>query len=73
MLLFLVVIVLYAILKILNLVEPAKPPTLFFGNGKHGDFVEQIIQLCPILRKRLEFVGCCINYSFVVLKFQHHV
>ena len=44
------VIVLYVVLKFLNLIEPAKAPKLFFRKGSR--LVNQVVNLCPILQKR---------------------
>ena len=49
-LLFVALVVLYALLKVLNLVEPAKAPKLFFQKGDR--LVNQIVNLCPILQER---------------------
>ena len=49
-LLFVALVVLYAVLKVLNLVEPAKAPKLFFQ--KRDRLVNQIVNLCPILQER---------------------
>ena len=51
-LLFVALVVLYALLKVLNLVEPAKAPKLFFQKGDRLSLVNQIVNLCPILQER---------------------
>jgi hypothetical protein len=52
-LLLLALVVLYVILKFLNVVEPARAPKLFFRRAGRGDrLVNQIVNLCPILQQR---------------------
>ena len=49
--LFLVLAVVYLILKFLNLSEQPRNPKLFFNKSDTDNFVDEVLKLCPVFHK----------------------